>query len=78
MTNSTLDKSVKDFKGKNFSDFKEKLGEVLVEKINPISIEIKKLIDDKEFLDKILLDGYNKANDIASKKIKKMKEIIGF
>ena len=78
MTNSTLDKSVKDFKGKNFSDFKEKLGEVLVEKINPISIEIKKLIDDKEFLDKILLDGYNKANDIASKKIKKMKEIVGF
>ena len=78
MTNSTLDKSVKDFKGKNFSDFKEKLGEVLVEKINPISIEIKKLINDKEFLDKILLDGYNKANDIASKKIKKMKEIVGF
>jgi len=78
LTNSTLDKSVKDFNGKNFSDFKKELGEVLVEKINPISVEIKKLIDDKVFLDKILLDGYKKANYIASKKIKKMQEIIGF
>ena len=71
ITNSTLDKSVKDFSGKNFSEFKEKLGEALIQKINPISIEIKKLINDKEFLDKILLDGHNKANNIASKKIKK-------
>ena len=78
LTNSTLDKSIKDFNGKNFSDFKEKLGEILVEKINPISKEIKKLINDKEFLDRILLDGYQKANNIASKKIKKMQEIIGF
>ena len=78
ITNSTLDKSVKDFSGKNFSEFKEKLGEALIQKINPISIEIKKLINDKEFLDKILLDGHNKANNIASKKIKKMQEIVGF
>ncbi len=78
ITDSTLEKSVKDFSGKNFSEFKEKLGEVLIQKINPISIEIKKLINDKEFLDKILLDGHNKANNIASKKIKKMQEIVGF
>ena len=32
----------------------------------------------KEFLDKILLDGHKKANDIASDKVKKMHEIIGF
>ena len=78
LTNSTLDKSVKDFDGKNFSEFKEKLAQVLVEKINPISLEIKKLINDKEFLDKILLDGHKKANSIASNKIKKIHEIIGF
>ena len=78
LTNSTLDKSVNEFEGKNFSEFKEKLSQVLVEKINPISKEIKKLINNKEFLDKILLDGHKKANNIASNKIKKMKEIIGF
>ncbi len=78
LTNSTLDKSVNEFMGKNFSDFKEKLSKVLVEKIDPISQEIKKLINDKEYLDKILLDGQKKANKIASDKIKKMQEIIGF
>ena len=78
LTNSSLDKSVKEFNGKNFSEFKEKLSQVVVEKISPISKEINKLINDKEFLDKILLNGYKKASNIASDKIKKMQEIIGF
>tara|TARA_Y100001970_G_scaffold257835_1_gene337103 strand:+ start:76 stop:1077 length:1002 start_codon:yes stop_codon:yes gene_type:complete len=78
LTNSTLDKSVNEFEGKNFSEFKEKLSQVLVEKINPISQEIKKLINDRGFLDKILLHGHQKANKIASGKVKKMQEIIGF
>tara|TARA_A100000164_G_C21870921_1_gene755088 strand:+ start:72 stop:1073 length:1002 start_codon:yes stop_codon:yes gene_type:complete len=78
LTNLTLDKTVDEFKGRNFSEFKEKLSQVLVEKIDPISLEIKKLINDKKFLDKILLDGHEKANNIASIKIKKMQEIIGF
>tara|TARA_B100001057_G_scaffold15100_1_gene14305 strand:- start:2577 stop:3578 length:1002 start_codon:yes stop_codon:yes gene_type:complete len=78
ITNSTLSKSIDEFKGKNFSDFKDKLSEVLVEKINPISLEIKRLTNDKDFLDKILLDGQEKANNLASKKLKKMQEIVGF
>ncbi len=78
LENLTLDKSVKEFEGKNFSEFKEKLSQVLVEKINPISFEIQKLINNKDFLDKILLNGQKKAYDIASKKIRKMHEIIGF
>ena len=78
LTNSTLDKSVKEFEGKNFSEFKESLTQVLVEKIEPISSEIKKLINDKDFLDKILSEGSKKANNIASIKVKKMQEIIGF
>ena len=78
LTSSTLHKSVNDFDGKNFSEFKEKLAQVLIEKINPISIEIKKLINDKMFLDQILLNGHEKANSIASNKIKKIHEIIGF
>jgi len=77
LTNSTLEKSVQIFEGKNFSDFKEKLSQVLVEKIDPISCEIKRLTSEKDFLDKILIDGHKKANNIASNKVKKIKEIIG-
>jgi tryptophanyl-tRNA synthetase len=78
LTNTSLEKSVNEFQGKSFSEFKEKLSQVLVEKIDPISIEIKKLINNKDFLDKILSDGHKKANNIASNKVKKMQEIIGF
>ena len=50
----------------------------MVDKIEPISKEIKKLLEDKIYLEQILLEGVEKANLIASKKIDKMKEIVGF
>ena len=69
---------IKDFSGKNFSEFKDNLAQVLVDKINPISLEIKKLLNDQEYLDKILVEGCEKAENIASKKIKKIHELLGF
>ena len=78
LNNSSLEQTIKIFEGKNFSEFKEKLSQVLTEKLEPISKEITKLMNEKDFLDKILLDGYKKANDIASDKVKKMYEIVGF
>ena len=78
LTGLTFEKSINEFSGKNFSEFKEKLSQVLVEKISPISKEIKKLLSEKIFLDKILDEGYEKANKIASLKLKKIHEIVGF
>ena len=73
-----LEEKINKFSGKNFSEFKENLIQVLIDKIIPISVEIKKLLDDKNYLDEILLDGSKKAEDIASKKIKKIHKILGF
>ena len=78
LTNSTVEKSVESFVGKNFSEFKEKLSDVIVDKIEPISVEIKKLLQDQTYLNNILAEGAEKANSIASKKIKSIKEIVGF
>ena len=78
LTNTTLQNSVKSFAGKNFSEFKESLAVELVSKIEPISKDIKKLLEDKKYLDEILLEGAEKANMIASKKIESIKEIVGF
>ena len=78
LKNQNLEKSIIEFKGKNFSEFKEKLSETLIETIDPISKEIKKLLNDEGYLDKILLEGSNKANKIASKKIKEIKDLVGF
>ena len=78
LKNQNLEKSIIEFNGKNFSEFKEKLSETLIETIDPISKEIKKLLNDENYLDKILLEGSDKANKIASKKIKEIKDLVGF
>ena len=54
------------------------LSQIVVDKITPVSVEIKKLLVEKSYLDKILSEGCKKADDIASSKIKKIHEIIGF
>ena len=74
----SVEKSINEFSGKNFSEFKENLSQVLVDKIQPISKEIKKLLSDKTYLDKILSEGCEKADKIASNKMKKIHEIMGF
>jgi tryptophanyl-tRNA synthetase len=76
--NQNLENSISEFNGKNFSEFKEKLAEALTETIEPISKEIKKLLNDEKYLDAILLEGSVKADKIASKKIKEIKELVGF
>ncbi|MBD1156779.1 tryptophan--tRNA ligase [Pelagibacterales bacterium SAG-MED20] len=73
-----LEESINEFKGKQFSEFKERLSETLIEKIEPISREIKKLLNDEKYLDQILFNGSEKANKIASKKIKEIKQLVGF
>ncbi len=78
LSDTGLEDSIKKFEGKNFSEFKENLSQVVVDKLYPISLEIKKLQNDGNYLDKILLEGSQEANDIASKKIKKIHEIVGF
>ena len=75
LNNSTLQNTVENFSGKNFSEFKNQLSDLLVKKIEPISLEIKKLLNDQPYLDKILLEGVEKANLIASKKIDRIKAV---
>jgi tryptophanyl-tRNA synthetase len=78
LSSQTIEKSINEFSGKNFSIFKEKLTNLLIEKIEPISKEINKLLNDQKHLDGILHEGAEKANEFASKKIKEMKKIMGF
>ena len=74
----TLLKSIDEFRGKNFSDLKQKLTEVVVEKFFPISNEINKLQKDPKFIDNVLKEGAQKAEEIANKKVQEIRKIIGF
>ena len=78
LSNQSLNNSINEFSGKNFSEFKKKLADLVVEKIIPISNEINKLQKDNNFIDSVLSDGAKKASVIASKKVEEMKKIVGF
>ena len=78
LNKQSLKDTINDFSGKNFSDFKEKLADLVVEKILPISNEINKLKKNNDYIDSILEKGGEKANKIASRKILEIKKILGF
>ena len=78
ITNSTLEKTLKEMEGKDFSQFKKKLTDVLIATICPIGKKIKELNKDKVQLVSILREGSVKAKKIAGKNLKEIKEIVGF
>ena len=76
-TDENLVKSLNNLNGKSFSDLKNLISEILVQEIEPIGKKINELLKDRDYLDRILLEGSIKANNIADKKVKGLKEIIG-
>ena len=73
----SLEKVLNEFGGKNFSTFKSKLSDSIIEKICPIGDKIRSLLKDQKYLNEILNEGCNKASFIGNSNIKKIYEIIG-
>ncbi|WP_079508100.1 tryptophan--tRNA ligase [Mesobacillus jeotgali] len=66
----------KEYEGKGYGDFKANLAKVVVDVIEPIQKKYYELVDSPE-LDEILDLGAEKANQVASKMIKKMENAMG-
>ncbi len=62
----------------DFSIFKKDLANLLIEIINPIRDKQLALMNNQDYLLQILNNGANKAKELSDKKIKYLKEIIGF
>ena len=77
INNVKIDKVLKEFGGKNFSTFKSKLSESIIEKICPIGKQINKLMDDEKYLHKVLEKGSKKADILAKNNLKEIYDIIG-
>jgi tryptophanyl-tRNA synthetase len=67
-----------DFGGGQFSSFKNALVELCVTKLAPIASEMKRLVADPGHVDAILIDGANRAREIAEANMLKTKDIVGF
>ena len=77
MTKKSLETVLNEVAGKEYSFLKTKLSDVLISEIEPIGKEIKKLLDDKAHLVKILKKGKEKANIIAEENLKNIREKVG-
>ncbi len=66
-----------DYLGKGYGDFKKDLAELLVLYLTPLQAEIKGYMKNKGALKKILEAGAERANALANKKLKIVKERIG-
>ena len=78
ITNMSLEKTLKEMEGKDFSKFKKILADALIATICPIGKKIKQLVKDKTYLISVLKDGNYKAKTIADKNLKEIREIVGF
>ena len=78
LSDQGLKKTLNLFAGKEFRVFKEDLADIIIDKIVPIGNEVKKMLDDKIFLLKVLEEGAEVARVEARKNLKDIKKIIGF
>ncbi|HKY86614.1 MAG TPA: tryptophan--tRNA ligase [Pseudorhodoplanes sp.] len=69
---------LKEFGGAQFSAFKAALVDLAVEKLGPIGAEMKRIVDDKTYIDSILADGSARAQAMAAETMKAVKDIVGF
>lgn len=73
----SLEKTCEEFSGADFSVLKTKLSDLLIAKIVPYSEKIKLLLEDRVELDKIIRQGAEKANAIASRTLKETHTLLG-
>jgi tryptophanyl-tRNA synthetase len=77
LTQKSLDKTVSEMAGKEYSFLKEKLTEALINELTPVGKEVHKLLKDKSYLKSILKKGSEKASIIAEENLKNIREKVG-
>lgn len=78
LAETSRDQVVVDFAGQQFSAFKPALIELAVDRLSGMNGEMRRLMDDPGHIDSILKRGAEKANAIAERTMKDLREIIGF
>ena len=68
---------ISNFSGKEISNFKNDLTKIIISVVEPIAMKTRELLNDKDYLDKILKKGSNSARKIAESKIENLYKIIG-
>jgi len=77
MARTTSAEVLQEFGGRGFGDFKPALADLAIDKIAPISDEMRRLLAEPAHIDAILADGAARANAIAEPIIAEIYDIVG-
>jgi tryptophanyl-tRNA synthetase len=77
LSDVSKDDVLKEYGGRQFSEFKPALADLAVSKLAPIASEMRRISADKSFVDSVLRDGGERAGGIAAGTLKDVHEIVG-
>src|SRR5690606_10454928 len=77
LADSTPEKVVAEFGGRQFSDFKPALADLAVEKLAPVADEMRRILADHAYIDGVLRDGGERAGALAADTMRMVHEIVG-
>ncbi|RCS25211.1 tryptophan--tRNA ligase [Phyllobacterium salinisoli] len=77
---SSTDKEtvIRDFGGRQFSEFKPALADLAVARLSPITGEMRRISADQAYVDAVLKDGGERASVLAEATMRNVRNIIGF
>jgi tryptophanyl-tRNA synthetase len=78
LSDTTQEKVLHEFGGRQFSEFKNALADLTVAKIAPVADKMRRLLADAAELDRILRDSAGKARAIAVPIMDEVKRVVGF
>ncbi len=78
LSGQTKAQVIADFAGAQFGTFKPALADLAVEKLAPMTAEMRRLKSDPAEIDRILADGAERAGAIAQPIVKEVYKILGF
>lgn len=77
-TDKSFEEIEREFEGKGYGDFKLAVGETVADNLSAIQEKYSMFISDKEQLNKILIEGAQKASYTAEKNLRKVYRKVGF
>ncbi|MEQ8229113.1 MAG: tryptophan--tRNA ligase [Rhodospirillales bacterium] len=78
LSGQDLAQVIADHGGHQFSQFKQDLADLMVDKLQPITAEMRRLTDDPAYIEGVLKRGAEKARDISRPIMAEVHDIIGF
>ncbi len=78
LSGQDLAQVIQDHGGHQFSQFKQDLADLMVDKLQPITAEMRRLADDPGYIDGVLKQGAEKARALSEPVMAEVHDIVGF